>query len=169
MVDNISLTTGQSVTFGYTLNYVSPKTVSIALEDINTDTYQDIKTYSTDSCQKGYWTFKSDEGEAFEEGYINLETDIATVQKEAEDNVKDLLNEVQGKIKEAADSDDPKVTEMPGMDQVLENWEQGNTLIQNGNLSINLNNQALSDLTDSVEQTVDTAIKGLCEGFKLGK
>ena len=52
MVDNISLQANQSVTFSYTLTYVAPRLISIALEDINTDSYTDIKTYSTDSCQK---------------------------------------------------------------------------------------------------------------------
>ena len=38
--------------------------------------------------------------------------------------MKELLAEVQGKINAAADSDDPEVTEMPGMDQILESRDQ---------------------------------------------
>lgn len=169
MVDNISLSAGQSVTFSYTLQYIAPKLISIQLEDTNTDSYTDIKTYSTDSCQKGYRTFISSKGRNFNESYIDLATNVATVQKQAEDDVKSLLNDVQSKIKEAADSDDPKVTEMPGMDQILEQWDQGNTLLQNGNLNISVGNDKLNKLTDDVEAQVDTAIKGLCEGFQLGK
>lgn len=51
MVDNIGLKDGQTVSFSYSLTYISPKLINITLDDINKDTYTDIKTYSTDSCQ----------------------------------------------------------------------------------------------------------------------
>jgi|GEM_PF-7072190 len=124
MVDSISLGANQTVSFTYTLTYVSPRLISIVLDDINTDTYTDIKTYSTDSCQKGYRTFTSDKGRDFPEGYVNLDDEVAQVQKQAEDDVKALLADVQTKIADASSSDDPQVTDMPGMDQILENWDQ---------------------------------------------
>lgn len=52
MVDNISVSAGQKIVFSYSLTYKSPKVVSIELADVNGDTYTDIKTFSTDSCQK---------------------------------------------------------------------------------------------------------------------
>ena len=60
MVDNISVTAGQKIVFSYSLSYQPPKLVSIELADVNNDTYTDIKTFSTDSCQKGYRSFISD-------------------------------------------------------------------------------------------------------------
>ena len=59
MVDNIALKSGQNITFSYSLTYIAPKLINIKLEDLNKDTYTDIKTYSTDSCQAGYRSFIS--------------------------------------------------------------------------------------------------------------
>lgn len=169
MVDNISLSKNQTISFGYSLTYRAPKLVNIELDELNTDTYTDIKSYSTDSCQNGYRSFISDKGKNFPENYVDLSKQVADQQKAAEDSVKNALTDVQSKINAASNSANADVAGMPGMSQLLENRDNGNSLIQNGNLNIDINNEKLNDATKNIEKQVNTAIKGLCEGFKIGK
>lgn len=124
MLDNVEVKAGQTFTFGYTLTYVAPKLVSISLEDTNTDIYKDIKTYSTDSCIQGYRSFISNRGKTFAESFIDHTKDVTALQQQSEEDVRAAITEVQSKIDTAADTQKPDIQNMPGMDDLLEKWNE---------------------------------------------
>ena len=101
----------------------------------------------------------SQNGRNFNEIYVNLQSNVTALQTQAENDVKDLLSDVQDSIDATANDDHPDVGEIPGIEDVLEKWEQGQTLIQNGNLTINFNNPKLQEHTELIEQTVNSAVK----------
>lgn len=81
--------------------------------------------------------------------------------------MKEALTEIQSQIQEASSSNDPKVAEMPGMDEVLEKRTSGSSLLSsanmNANLNISLDSPKLKELTQGIEKTVDKALKGMCQ------
>lgn len=96
-----------------------------------------------------------------------MSTQVSDAQQQAEDEVKQALTDIQDQIKEASGSKDPKVAEMPGMDEVLEKWTTGSSLLQSANMNTNLNisldSPKIKELTKGIEKTVDSALKGMCK------
>ncbi|MBP6910640.1 hypothetical protein KBC03_03490 [Patescibacteria group bacterium] len=94
---------------------------------------------------------------------------MTALQKQSEDDVKTAITEVQSKIDTAADTQSPDIQNMPGMADLLEKWNEGDGFLQNGNINIGFDSPELSKFTAEAEKAVDTVLKGMCQGFQLGK
>ncbi len=90
------------------------------------------------------------------------------MQKQQSSALTSKLTDIQSKIKGASQGSNPDISKMPGMDQILEKWDN-KSLSENGSLDMSSNNPQLTSMTQDTERQVDGAVQGFCKGFQAEK
>lgn len=184
VMDNIVLNSGDILSFSYTIKYI-PETasaVSIHVQDQDLikknkykDTYPDIRINSTDACQKNRWILfnkKIGNKRIYEEIFDDIQATINAYNSWAQATQQTAINSMIDQLGNVDSLE--SISSIAGMDTTEPRSNTSlinmiNTIVSPGGGSLNVNMNFIDSATANVSKKIDTALQGLCQGFKIGK
>ncbi len=180
IIDNIKLSSGEKISFSYKAIYQqNVSTTKIDIQDQDAiklkkykDTYPDIITNSTDSCQKNriiFFNEKTQNKRTYAQIYDDIQTEIDNYNSWAQ---KTQTTQINGLIDQISNTNNlENISNLPGMD-TLEPRSIENLLSTSTSqwwLSVNIDTSFIDKATTKVSKKIDTTLQWLCQWFTLGK
>jgi hypothetical protein len=168
VVDNISLTAGQTVRFSYPVRYRPTQTVHIQVRDTNNDSRQDITTSPIDACQATSYNYISNGWRTYTRQTITQDSVASGIAQ-----TQSYVNNALAGINSAVKSGD--INQIPGITDALETRDHSRTVAGNlasgapqANFNLNVDlDQALWIDTREVEWKIDTLLQWACKWFSV--
>lgn len=76
------------------------------------------------------------------------------------------MNEVETAISSSNatnESGSSQIKNMPGLDQILESWNNDQSLIVNQNINLSFGGEKIDEMTKGIEEKLDKVLKGMCK------
>lgn len=181
VIDNIQLSSWEALSFSYKVIYQNKQFVTIDVQDTDLikskkykDTYPDITTTSTDSCQKNRWIFFNEKigtKRTYEQIYDDIQTEINNYNSWAKAIQEKTINNVLDKLTDIDSLD--SVATLPGMDNLESRTAKNilSSLVAPGGIggTVGVLNNFIDGATANVSKKLDAALQWLCNGFVLGE
>ena len=178
VMDNITLNSGERLTFSYIVTYKQQPITSIDVQDMDLleknkskDEIPDISFASTDPCQKGrriLFNEKTGTKRSYTGIFQDLQTTIDEYNSAASSTTESTIDDLLAQLDDIQGVDD--ISNIEWANQSLESRVNINLLTPAEILAnLNITSNLIDSSTAKVSEKLDEALKWLCQWFELGK